>query len=74
MASPSKPRAITAKTKKRSKVRGTVSRRKVEVSRGGEGDLGEITVTDDDLEEVRKQLVRSGRTSGARLTVRINGA
>lgn len=37
-------------------------------------DLGEMVITTDNFEEIREQLVRSGRISGSRLTVRINGA
>ena len=41
------------------------------ISRGGEGDLGFMEMTCDDLDEVKKQLKRSNRLTGERLQQRI---
>jgi hypothetical protein len=64
---PTKSSAVRDRDSKRSK------RQKLQLSRTGDGDLGEVIMRNDDLDEIKKQLVRSGRTSGERLTVRING-
>ena len=37
-------------------------------------DLGAMVITTDNFKVIQEQLVRSGRISGSRLTVRINGA